>query len=260
MAPILLFSDVDGTLLDGRGCYAVSYRALEDFANRILVVLASSRTVLELSRNQRDLGITGPVVAENGAVVAFPWDDRLQGVGPREVIDDRAWCVIALGVAADLVRSAVQQAAETLGVRYVDQRDVEATLGRRRSILMRPVAGASWDSLDALAVRLRGEGFVVSSGGSWLAVTGGVEKGDGARVVRTQLDRLGVRYAGVAAVGDAENDVSLLLAAERRFTMRRDDGSWHAALRDLPSSERVLTAGVAGWRDVLHRLTALQEA
>lgn len=260
MPPVLLFSDVDGTLLDGAGRYAVTRDDLAPLADRVLLVLASSRTVLELSRNQRDLGITAPVVAENGAVVALPWDDRLHDAGPRELIDDREWCVLPLGIPADRLREAVQQAAHALDVRYVDQRDLDATTDRRHSVLVRPVAGASWHSLDPLVQYLRVRGLFVSSGGSWLAVTGRVEKGDGARALRAQMDQLGVRYAAVAAVGDGDNDTSLLLAADLRFAMRREDGSWLPALRDLPNVECVSTAGIAGWRDVLHRLTTLQEA
>jgi mannosyl-3-phosphoglycerate phosphatase len=259
MGPALLFSDVDGTLLDGHGRYAVGADDLARVADRIRVVLASSRTVLELSRNQRDLGISGPVVAENGAVVALPWDDRLRDAGIREVIDDRIWCVIPLGAPAARVRADVQEAARARDVRYVDQGEDDASLGRGYSVLLRPVPGAPWRSLDRLIGALRQLGYFVTSGGAWLAVTARVEKGDGAREVLSQLGRLGMRYSLVAAAGDGDNDTSLLLAADRRFVIGRDDGTWHPALRALPDVECVPTPGIAGWRDVLRQLAAMQE-
>ncbi|MBK9410493.1 MAG: HAD hydrolase family protein [Gemmatimonadetes bacterium] len=103
MRSILLFSDVDGTLLDEHGRYAVATGELSAMSTLVRCVLASSRTILELSRNQRDLGLEGPVVAENGAVIALPWHDALRPLGTREDIDGRAWCVSFLGApAADL--------------------------------------------------------------------------------------------------------------------------------------------------------------
>lgn len=259
MGSILLFSDVDDTLLDRQGRYAVTPGELATLAQRVSLVLASSRTVLELSRNQRDLGMTGPVVAENGAVVAFPWRESLHAVGVPQVIDGRPWCVMSLGASADSIRRDIRDAALALGVAYVDQQDVEPTLDRRCSVLLRPPAGNDEASLAPLFDALHQRGLSVSSGGAWIAVTRGAEKGDGAYEVRSALERLGQRFALVAAVGDSDNDVSLLLAADRRFVIGRNDGTWHPALRALPDVECVSTPGIAGWREVLRQLNAPQE-
>lgn len=259
MGSILLFSDVDDTLLDRHGRYAVTPRELASLSQRVSLVLASSRTVLELSRNQRDLGIAGPVVAENGAVVAFPWRESLHAVGVPQVIDGRPWCVMSLGAPAHVIRHEVRATALALGVAYVDQQEVEPMLDRRCSVLLRPPSDTDDASLAPLFDALSHQGLSVSSGGAWIAVTRGAEKGDGAYEVRSALERLGQRYALVAAVGDSDNDVSLLLAADRRFVIGRDDGTWHPALRALPDVECVPTPGIAGWREVMRQLNALQE-
>lgn len=259
MGSILLFSDVDDTLLDRRGRYAVTPGELASLSQRVSLVLASSRTVLELSRNQRELSITGPLVAENGAVVALPWRESLHALGEPYVIDGRPWCVLLLGAPGAAIRDDVRRAALELDVAYVDQQDVEPMLDRRCSVLLRPPSGQADETLAPLFDALRQRGFSVSSGGAWFAVTRGAEKGDGAMAVRSALERLGQRYALVAAVGDSDNDVSLLLAADRRFVIGRDDGTWHPALRALPDVECVPTPGIAGWREVMRQLNALQE-
>ncbi|MEP7382928.1 MAG: HAD hydrolase family protein [Gemmatimonadota bacterium] len=255
----LLFSDVDGTLLGADGQYAMSAAELASAAPRLDIVLASSRTVLELSRNQRDLGIAGPVVAENGAVMAWPAAAALSDVGALETIDARSWQVVLIGASAEPLRRVVREAAQQLGTEYIDQADVEPMLGRRCSVLLRPVPGRDFGSLAGLVTTLRERGLSVASGGSWLAVTGGADKGDGVRAVLACWLRLGHRHAVVAAAGDADNDRALLLAADRRFVIARPDGSWHPALCALPGVECVPTTGVAGWRDVVHRLTTAQE-
>lgn len=259
MPATLLFSDVDGTLLDRHGTYAMTGVELAQFRAQVSVVLASSRTVLELSRNQRDLGLEGPVVAENGAVVALPWSDALADIGVPEAIDGRDWCVVAVGAPAPELRAEARAAAESLGVSFVDQGEVEPGLGRRYSLALRPGSGRDASSLDALADRLRRLGRSVASGGSWLCVTGGADKGRGMRTVLDCLQRLACPYGLVAAVGDGDNDVPLLLAAERRFVIGHDDGTWHPALRALPGADCVPVPGIAGWREVIRRLAAPQE-
>lgn len=259
MPEAILFSDVDGTLLGTDGRYAMSAAELAPVLSHLDIVLASSRTVLELSRNQRDLGLEGPVVAENGAVVAWPSAPALSGIGVPEVIDARSWQVVLIGTSADELREGVQEAARRVGTRYIDQADVEPSLGRRCSVLMRPEPGREFGSLDALAEVLRDRGLSVASGGSWLAVTGGADKGDGVRAVLAVRQQLGRTPAVVAAVGDGDNDRPLLLAADRRFVVAGEGGTWHPALRGLPGVECMTTAGIAGWRDVIQRLTAAQE-
>jgi len=259
MPPCLLFSDVDGTLLGADGTYAISAAEWSAVRSQLDLVLASSRTVLELSRNQCDLGVEGPVVAENGAVIAWPASDAPGAVGTSTMVDGRPWRVVELGVAAAVLRHEVGDVARDLGVPYVEQDSVDPTLGRRCSVLLRPVPGNTFRSLDPLAEALRTRGRSVASGGSWLAVTGEADKGVGARAVLAEWARRGRSHRLVAAVGDGDNDVPLLQAVERRFVMAHDDGTWHPALRALPRVECMSTPGIAGWRVVMHALAAPQE-
>ncbi|MBK8059747.1 MAG: HAD-IIB family hydrolase [Gemmatimonadetes bacterium] len=260
MRSILLFSDVDGTLLDEHGRYAVATGELSAMSTLVRCVLASSRTILELSRNQRDLGIEGPVVAENGAVIALPWHDALRPLGTREDIDGRTWCVSFLGAPAAELRGELQEVARDVGVNYEEQGELAPELDRRCSLLVRPVPRASASTLTPLVDALRARGRTVASGGAWLAITGGADKGRGVRAVLSALALLGRPRTLVAAVGDGDNDVSLLLAADRRFVIRRADGTCHASLRALPGVEYAPTPGIDGWRDVWRQLTGIQEA
>lgn len=259
MAPTLLFTDVDGTLLDRAGAYAMTAGELAEVRDRVAVILASSRTILELSRNQRDLGLDGPVVAENGAVVALPWDDTLREVGAFEEIDGRNWCVVAIGAPAQELRAEARTIATSLGTAFIDQGEVEPAVGRRYSLALQQAPGRDAASLDRLADALRRSGRSVASGGSWLCVTGGADKGRGVRTVLDCYRRLALPFRAVAAAGDGDNDVALLLAAERRFVIGHDDGTWHPSLRALPRVECVPIPGIAGWREVIRRLAAPQE-
>ncbi|MBK8245974.1 MAG: family 1 glycosylhydrolase [Gemmatimonadetes bacterium] len=118
---VVLFSDVDGTLLDPAGKYAMGPLALEPYLPALQIVLASSRTVGELVPVQRDLGITGPVVAENGAVVACPAVSAGNLIGEPATYDGEGWIVVRLGVPADSLRRQLIDAALRTKVSMVEQ-------------------------------------------------------------------------------------------------------------------------------------------
>ncbi len=66
----VLFTDVDGTLLDADYTVGVPQAILERTFDKHSVVLVSSRTVTELFALQEQLGLYGECIAENGGVVA----------------------------------------------------------------------------------------------------------------------------------------------------------------------------------------------
>lgn len=253
-APQLLVTDVDGTLLDRAGRYAMTREELASVSQRLTIVLASSRTVLELSRNQRDLGLSGPVIAENGAIVALPWRPSLADEGARELIGGREWCLVTLGSPASALREELRSAAVSLGVQYVEQPDRGNALDRRCSVLFRPSQGTPTAELALLVEHLRVRGCSVASGGDWIAVTRGADKGVGLQV----LVRLLVRHHELTslpiAVGDGDNDIPLLHAAARRYVIRDDDGHAHPRLRSIPHAVILAPPGIAGWRSLVQSL------
>lgn len=79
--PLLIYSDLDGTLLD---IHTYDWQpalgwldTLQD--HQIPVILCSSKTAAEMLEIQSDLGLEGlPFIAENGAVIQLDvrWDDH----------------------------------------------------------------------------------------------------------------------------------------------------------------------------------------
>lgn len=252
MTRVVLFSDVDGTLLDAAGRYAMGPLALQPYLPALQIVLASSRTVGELVPVQRDLGIAGPVVAENGAVVACPAVSAGNLIGEAATYNGEAWVVVRLGVPADRLRQQLRDAAQRTNTSLVEQDTVSPGLDRRCSVLFGPAAGASETSLAPVVADLRAHGLTVASGGSWQALTGTADKGSGAAAL---LHHLGSETPPtVAAVGDEDNDVPLLRTVGRGYVIRRADGTWHPELAALPGVTRLSARGIRGWRTVVREL------
>lgn len=97
--PLLVFTDLDGTLLDHESYdWSPARQALNRLAALgALVVPATSKTRAEVAPLMAALGLTGPAIVENGAGVAYlpgpvPCIDRTRG-GPRHTAT-RASCTI----------------------------------------------------------------------------------------------------------------------------------------------------------------------
>lgn len=96
LEPLLIFTDLDGTLLDVHTYeWQPASAWLETLQDRqIPVILCSSKTAAEMLRIQRDLDLQGlPFIAENGAVIQLDarWQDhpdaprRINGVPHHEI-------------------------------------------------------------------------------------------------------------------------------------------------------------------------------
>ena len=75
---ILVFSDLDGTLLDhGDYSFEAAKPALKKIReHQIPLILTSSKTRHEIELLQRAMGIHDPFIAENGAAIFFPYRYR----------------------------------------------------------------------------------------------------------------------------------------------------------------------------------------
>lgn len=260
----LLFSDVDGTLIDPQGCPPRQWARIRELLGDALIVLTSSRTLPQLLEVQETLGIHGPVIAENGSVIAFPegWPGtpahaRADGPG--------GWRTVRIGSTAPMLRAVVLGLASSLllHAEVVSHGDATSpvaapSLGlllleqgtqRTHSVLIQVLAPRERVALFLRAAR-RAQ-LEVNDGGEWFVVQHGASKGMAARRLRGWLDgHLRPGYPVVAA-GDAANDRSLLEAADIRLVMRGSNGDVHPGLAFLDRARVARTAGVDGWEDLL---------
>lgn len=251
-APIAFFSDVDGTLMDVRERLAIAARDVSAFAPCVELILSSSRTLVELARVQRRLGLVAPLVAENGAIVGLPPGWRGGRARRPRHYGGKLFDVIALGEPSRTVRARVRRAARHARVSIVEQRDLlpdrGRSLRRAHSLCVRNWTGSGAERfLDAL----RQDGLDATRSGHWITVTSGADKGAGVHEVLAAAARRGAPYRWSAAIGNAENDVSLLAASDRPFAIRNPRQGHDPALLDV-SRVRALTAvGLAGWPEAL---------
>lgn len=267
---VLIFSDIDGTLLDAAGLPPRAWPAMRDVLDEALIVLCSSRTVRQVRDAQHRLGLSGPFIAENGALLCFPddWPDApAQAVTDISIPDLR---VVRIGTPAPQLRSVLLGVASALlfTVEVGDERllhDLSSQASGTGRVVLVPNASQRSHSVlmqvaaspERAALLLRAMArahLTVTNGGRWLVVQHGSSKGMAAGLMRTLLRSRLRPEAPAIAVGDSDNDRSLLESMDVRWVLRSDDGTVSPSLASLDGITVATTPGVNGWSDLLPQL------
>ncbi len=258
---LVLFTDLDGTLLDASyrpGPAAEAVARLQ--AGGVWVVFCSSKTRAEQEPLRSQLGVPAPFIVENGSAVLVPAPcpdlPQAEGMG-RHV----------LGEPVERVRAALREVRESLALRFrgfaemSDEAVAAATgldlAGARRARwreYSETVVGLGERDAARLQEGLRSAGLQLASGGRFHTVSGrGADKG---RALSWLMDWTRRRYGspdlGSVAVGDSDNDVPMLRAADRAFLVARSDGRWPR----LDGAERLRAVGPEGFAALARRMLA----
>ena len=269
--PAVLFTDLDGTLLDARTYDPGPAAAALERCRRlgVPVVFVSSKTRAEMEVLRTALGNTAPFISENGGGLFLPvdgWPELPAVLGARAERETALWRV-TLGASYDEVSGALRDSAASAGarVRGLDVMSVEeivvltglppeaASLAGRRDF---DIPFVLHEETDALVDRLRAEielrGLSHTRGGRFHHILGRSDKGSAvARLMGLYRERSpGVRFA---AVGDAANDRTMLRAVDHPFLVRRPDGTHDrdAWFRGLTVSDGIGPEGFAEAVDAL---------
>jgi len=270
----VLFTDLDGTLLDARTYDpGPSVHALDRCRRLgIPVVFVSSKTRAEMEKLRAELGKTDPFVSENGGGVFLPveqWPAQPVSV-QHEVAREGGLWRITLGVPYPGVAQALAEAAEATGTRVqgLDRMSVaeaaaltglspeEVGLAMRREF---DIPFLVFDETEAVVGRLRREiearGLCYTRGGRFHHILGQSDKGKAVSLLK-QLYRErsgGVRFA---AAGDAANDGPMLREADHPYLVRRPDGTFD---RDAWFEGLTVTEGIGpeGFAEAVSAVAAL---
>jgi predicted mannosyl-3-phosphoglycerate phosphatase (HAD superfamily) len=247
--PLLIVTDVDGTLLGAGEAEAIA--ACRQLAAHAPVILASSRTVAELARLQQAWQLTGPLIAENGAVIAMAADDPLAPLLPGlRGTTETPFGARTLAHLAPSIRGLEEGIARLTPTEHAGWMAAAAlarsalddeALARWHSVLVPPSVPTA--ALD----RLRAAGLSVEPGGRWVQVATGASKGDAVIALRRAWRALHGGNVRIWAIGDDANDGSLLEAADLGWVINRPAGGHHPALAALADVHLLGAVGPRGW-------------
>ncbi len=263
MSRLVVFTDLDGTLLDSETySFAPAREALRELRRRnVPLVLCSSKTRAEVAPLRRRLKNAHPYIVENGGGIVIP--RRYFGPGtPRRIDLGRPYSEVAAALEVLARRSGVpvrgfhrmtaRQIAEGAGLSLA-----EAHLAKRREF-DEPFLflGADQKARARFAELAKKSGFAIARGGRFWHLSSGSDKGRAVRRL-VSLYRLATpgRPIRLLALGDAANDLPMLRAAHRAVLLPARDGSCdRAVLRSLPGIVRGSAPGPVGWNAAVLRV------
>lgn len=246
--PLLVFSDLDGTLLD-HGTYSwQKARPALDHLNAFGagVVLASSKTAAEIQAIQADMGLQAfPAIVENGAGILWPGkplpEDRADYLRLRRALKNAPQGFRGFGD-MDIAEIA----------RLTGLTETAAALARQRAFSEPGLWTGPPEDLPAFETALARQGIQARQGGRFLTLSFGRTKADAmAEVIRALSPRTTI------ALGDAPNDVELIEAADHGVIVANPHGPGVPTLPGEAKGRilRTRQPGPAGWADAILTLT-----
>jgi mannosyl-3-phosphoglycerate phosphatase len=248
---LLIFTDLDGTLLDH---HSYSWEPAREIIGRlrrhgIPWIFTTSKTRAEVEWWREQMGNTHPYIVENGGAAFFP-DGRLMewGVPYRKLLE-------ALRAASRTsncrVRGFSQMTVEE--VSQTCQMPFEQALLAKRRDYDEPFEALDEARVDALASDIERQGLSWTRGGRFWHICGNCDK---ARAVEAVIGVYREESPDLTTVGlgDSFNDLEFLRRVDKPVLIR----SAHSEElhRRLPSAYLTQSPGPHGWREGLERILA----
>ncbi len=262
MLHTIIFSDLDGTLLDDQTySFEPARDALETLNETgVPLIFCTSKTQLETERWRRALANVHPFIVENGGAVFIP-----EGYfGPDAGLDKRkgGYRILEFGRPYPEIRQALEgiRASTGLPLRGFGDMPVEeiaercgftcqdAALATMREY-DEPFIGIDEGMLPRVVREAEARGFQVVSGGRFYHLVGGSDKGRAIRALRSFYEVSRGRVSTVG-LGDSANDEPMLRAVDIPVLVRKPDGS-RLEVVDLPGLIIAPYPGPKGWREVV---------
>ena len=262
MQPIVVFTDLDGTLLNHHDySYQDALPAINSLrARQIPLILVSSKTRAEMTDLCRELVIADPYVCENGSVIVLPkqWAEDFH-VPPVGLVKE-ADCLLAYrGAQRDGIVTLLASLADCFdftGFADMSVSDVVDVTGLDEASAVKAMQRDAsepllWHDNEAAFndfAQLLGEhNLRVLKGGRFYHVMASCDKGDAVRyLLRLYGSHYGAKVKSIA-LGDSPNDLIMLREVDQAVVIPHADGTImhdHALINAINAP----FAGAKGWR------------
>lgn len=262
MSNIIVFTDLDGTLLDhdNYSWQAASQAINELKRQHIPVILNSSKTFVELQSIARELGISDPLICENGSIVAVNPPQAEQNYAEYSIHHfARPYQEIVKCI--DTIRQ--QQGFNCSGFHDMTVEDImqhtgldyEAAYAASQREATEPMLwNDSDENLHKFTLLLEQQGLAITRGGRFYHVMSPVDKG---LAVKWLIDHFLQNNTNTSmttiALGDSENDLAMLQVVDYPVLIKNT----HSANFDTSHITNIIKTektGPQGWNQVVLEL------
>jgi len=259
-ANMIVFTDLDGTLLDHETySYAEAGGALALLRERrIPLILASSKTAAEILPLREKLGFQHcEAIVENGAGLLAPGNpDRNAATDYQQILD------ILSGLPNELRAGftgfsdwSAQEVADRTGLSVQN-----SELAKQRYFSEPGLWSGDDQKFEAFCRQLKAKGVMVQQGGRFISLSFGGNKAGQMLELQKRYHTTDQRACSIA-LGDAENDIAMLEAADLGVIIPNPD---HKGIPRLAGEAdgsiiRAVTPGPNGWNETIQTLLANKE-
>ncbi len=269
---IVIFSDMDGTLLDHHTySFAAAQPTLDALAERSVPVIPNtSKTFVEMVELRDKIGLHGPFAIENGAALFIPhgffkqkpagtiWQD---GFWCKSFISSKGyWLKLLEIVKADFAGEFTHFSEMSLSdlMAATGLSEANARLAAKRQF-GEPVMWLGSDARKAEFIEAVSErGATPLEGGRFIHISGDCTKGKALNWFMEEYRRQTAVTATSIALGDGKNDIAMMEAADIAI---RIASPTHQP-PEINKKENVYTStkhGPEGWTEMLTQLLSLKD-
>ncbi|MCK9227926.1 MAG: HAD-IIB family hydrolase [Syntrophorhabdaceae bacterium] len=264
---IIIFTDLDGTLLDVVYSYHAANEALHSIREQdIPLVICSSKTRAEIEYYQAKIEIAGPFIPENGGAVYIP-----RGYFSRETEDsinfdenEEGFRIIRLGADYRDLRAALVELRDSgfdvQGFGDMSGPEIalltklpedQAMLAARREFDEPFIFEGTAEETGRMADAIRSKGFDLARG-AFFHIFGQSDKG---RAVSILIDIYLREFAGIltVALGDSSIDLPMLRIVDVPVMIQKPDGSFDPEL-ERENFQRADGIGPHGWNKAVMKI------
>lgn len=262
--PLLIFSDLDGTLLDH---HTYSCQGAEQSLGRIHelgipLILTSSKTASEILALQATLGLREAFIPENGGGIFVPDNHPLADRVPMQRWGDGFG--IRFGCSYTEIRRVFESIRDDYGLRgfgdmSVDQISAATGLPHEQACLAaqrdfsEPFLFLGDVKLDALRARVWQHGMTVTRGGRFHhLMSANQDKGKAVSEVTRLYRTIGFEDVVTIGLGDAENDLPFLKIVDIPILIPHANGD--PPVLQIAGLRRARLPGSRGWGVVINSL------
>jgi mannosyl-3-phosphoglycerate phosphatase len=285
LQPRVVFSDIDGTLID---TFTRKYGRSKELVKKLTessipVVLCSSKTRMEQEAIRRDLELEDePFIVENGGAVIIPQyyfgriyedhDDGSSLVNNDEEEDDiqhndrirldGGYTIIELGRSSGEIRKVLQEIRRKTDIIFRGVSDIAIEE-------LAKIVGMTYAEAERMSKRQYGEtildidktrkvqfeqvlnqhGLKPIYGGRYFDITAGNDKGKAVRILMDLYrKKLGDNTIFIG-IGDSLNDLPMLKSTDVAIIVQKHDGSWANMEKDISGIVQVEGIGPKGWEN-----------
>lgn len=258
---LIVVTDLDATLLDHQ---TYSFLAAQPALNKlqalhIPLILNSSKTSVEILQLRKRLANTHPYIVENGSALILPGDNKLK---------EQSFGMNRAEILSIIHHLREQYAFGFTGFADMDHEELmsctglsmeNAILAMQRYFTEPLLWQDSEQQFRMFSEQIKIAGLCLIKGGRFWHVSGTADKGKALDFLRDYYQKQTDRRLKILALGDSENDLSMLAKADYAVLVK-------SPVRDFPQLEhdhllRTEEYGPAGWNTaVLQMLEELNLA